>query len=248
MHVTCATFPVGQAKPLPPVMKRGKIVKTDHLWCMDSGADMCFIAEDLLPPDYRDGPPVHAKGAMHPEGKTCATAVFDAEVDGKRTRMLAAIAPRQVLPYPAIVGRNGSELHVQWDVQVMDPQESNRLREQPLPLSNDGDLSQPRGKETRAGETSSQELDENVIADETSIVPLDLDKLRCWLYRPGPRCWLYRPGPRGRGKSSSYRQLLQPRLLLEQSSALFHTRSEILFLMMTETYFSFPIHLTFLRQ
>lgn len=106
----------------PPVMKRGKIGKTEHLWCMDSGADMCFVAEDLLPPDYMDGPPVYAKGAMHPEGKTCATAVFDAEVDGKRTRMLAAVAPRQVLPYPAIVGRNGSGLHVQWDVQVMDPQ------------------------------------------------------------------------------------------------------------------------------
>ena len=48
----------------------------------------------------------HAKGAMHPEVKTCATAMFDAEVDVKRTRMLAAVAPRQVLPYPAIVGRN----------------------------------------------------------------------------------------------------------------------------------------------
>ena len=57
---------------------------------------------------------------------------FDAEVDGKRTRMLAA---RQVLPYLAIVGRNGTGLHVQWDVQVMDPQGSNR--EQPLPLSNE---------------------------------------------------------------------------------------------------------------
>ena len=90
-----------QAKP--PVMKRGKIGKTDHLWCMDSGVDMCFVAEDLLPSDYRDGPPVHTKGAMHPEGKTCATAVFDAEVDGKRTRMLmlAAVAPREVLPHPA---------------------------------------------------------------------------------------------------------------------------------------------------
>ena len=152
-----------QAKP--PVMKRVKIGKTDHLWCMDSGADMCLIAEDLLPPDYQDGPPVHAKGAIHPEGKTCATAVFDAEVDGKRTQMLAAVAPRQVLPYPAIVGRNGSRLHVQWDVQVMDPQESNR--EQLLPLRNDGDLSQPRGKETRAGETSSQELEPELTAHPT---------------------------------------------------------------------------------
>ena len=74
---------------------------------MDSGADMCFVTEDLLPPDYRmDLQCTHAKGAMHPEVKTCATAMFDAEVDVKRTRMLAAVAPRQVLPYPAIVGRN----------------------------------------------------------------------------------------------------------------------------------------------
>jgi hypothetical protein len=57
----------------PPVMKRGKIGQRDHLWCMDSGADMCFVAEDLLPQNYLDGPPVHAKGAMHPDGKTCAT-------------------------------------------------------------------------------------------------------------------------------------------------------------------------------
>ena len=93
---------------------------------------------------------MHAKGGIHREVKTCATEVFDAEVDGKRTRMLAAVAPRQVLPYPAIVGQNGSGLHVH---QEMDPQGSNR--EQPLPLSNetktfkcyhglDGDLSQPR--------------------------------------------------------------------------------------------------------
>lgn len=54
---------------------------------MDLGADMCFISEDLLPPDYRDGHPVYAKGAMYPKGTTCPTAVFDAEIDGKRTRM-----------------------------------------------------------------------------------------------------------------------------------------------------------------
>jgi hypothetical protein len=38
------------------------------------------------------------KGAMHPEGKTCAIAVFSAEVDGRKIHMQAAVIPRQVLP------------------------------------------------------------------------------------------------------------------------------------------------------
>jgi hypothetical protein len=49
----------------PPVIKKGKIGMAEHLWCMDSGADMCFVARDLLPDSYQDGPPAHAKGAMH---------------------------------------------------------------------------------------------------------------------------------------------------------------------------------------
>jgi hypothetical protein len=52
----------------PPVMKRGKIGHTDHLRCMNSEVDMCFVAEDFLPQDYLDGPPEHVKGAVHPEG------------------------------------------------------------------------------------------------------------------------------------------------------------------------------------
>ena len=100
-----------------------------------------------LPLDYRDGPPVHAKGAMHPEGNTCATAVFDVEVDGKRTRMLAAVAPRQVLPYPAIVGQNGSRLHVQWDVQVKSTGEQQGTS-QPAPRQGDEGR---RNQQPRAG-------------------------------------------------------------------------------------------------
>ena len=53
----------------PPVMKQGKIGDTSHLWYMDSGADFCFIAEDLLPADYQDGPPVHAVGALSKSGR-----------------------------------------------------------------------------------------------------------------------------------------------------------------------------------
>ena len=36
----------------PPVFKQGKIGEQETTWCMDSGADMCFIAEDLLPAQY----------------------------------------------------------------------------------------------------------------------------------------------------------------------------------------------------
>ena len=62
VKVNVVALPGSDNQAKPPVMKRGKIGKTDHLWCMDSGADMCFVAKDLLSPDYRDGPPVHAKG------------------------------------------------------------------------------------------------------------------------------------------------------------------------------------------
>jgi hypothetical protein len=79
----------------PPVMKRGKIGHTDHLWCMDSWLDMCNLLLTTRLPGWT---PVHAKRAMHPEGKTCATAVFDARVDGRKTHMQAAVTPRQVLP------------------------------------------------------------------------------------------------------------------------------------------------------
>ena len=138
-------------------MKQGKIGEADH-WCMDSGADMCFIAEDLLPTDYMDGPPVHAKGAMHPEGKMCPTAVFNAEVDGKKTRMLAAVAQRQVLPYPAIVGRNGSGLHIQWDVKVTTTPN--------VGLASD-----------EAGEPSSQVLEESAKEPELLQKEIDLTSI-----------------------------------------------------------------------
>ena len=63
-------------------------------------------SEDLLPVDYQDGPPVHAIGALSKSGKNCPTAIFSAEIEGKKTIMTAAVVPRQELPYPAIVGRN----------------------------------------------------------------------------------------------------------------------------------------------
>jgi len=102
----------------PPVMKQGKVGDRPHLWLMDSGADICFIAEDLLPPEYMDGPPVYAKGALHPDGKCCPTAIFPAEIDGKRTTMQAAVVARSELPYPAIVGRDRSGLHIVWHATV----------------------------------------------------------------------------------------------------------------------------------
>lgn len=61
VKVNVVTLPgLDGAHKKPPVMKHGKIGHKEHLWYMDSGADMCFIAEDLLPEDYTDCPPVHA--------------------------------------------------------------------------------------------------------------------------------------------------------------------------------------------
>ena len=87
----------------PPVFKQGKIGEPETTWCMDSGADMCFIAKNLLPAQYVPCPPVGAQGAMHEDGKMCPTVQFQAVVDGKKTNMLAAVAPSNI-PYPAIVG------------------------------------------------------------------------------------------------------------------------------------------------
>ena len=53
----------------------------------------------------------------------CPTVQFKAVIDGKNTNMLAAVAPKSMLPYPAIVGRNGSGLHIQWDVTVTETAE-----------------------------------------------------------------------------------------------------------------------------
>ena len=113
VKVNIVSLPGLNSSKQPPVMKKGKIGTAEHLWCMDSGADMCFVARDLLPDSFQDGPLVHAKGAMHPDGKTCPTAIFDAEIEGKRTKMIAAVSSREDLPYPAIVGRNGTGLHIQ---------------------------------------------------------------------------------------------------------------------------------------
>lgn len=72
----------------------------------------------------------------------------DAVVDGKDTTMLAAVAPRSTLPYPAIVGRNGSGLQIQWEVTVSDTPEKT-------PTTN---VEQQEPGE--AGEASSQVLEE----------------------------------------------------------------------------------------
>lgn len=131
----------------PPVMKPGKIGEAPHLWYMDSGADFCFIAEDLLPPGYNDGPPVHATGALSETGKNYPTAVFPAEIEGKKSLMCAAVIPRHCLPYPAIVGRSGSGLHISWDAKVTQPTQTptESLQTSPNPdqqLDTDLDLDQ----------------------------------------------------------------------------------------------------------
>ena len=150
VKVNVVTLPeTGNGTTKQPVMKMGMIGEREHLWYMDSGADMCFIAEDLLPAKYTDCPPVHARGAMHEDGRMCPTVMFDAMVDGKYTTMLAAVAPRSLLPYPAIIGRNGTGLHIQWEVTVSDDAEKT---------PNDNMEQQEGGM---AGETSSQELDES---------------------------------------------------------------------------------------
>ena len=78
----------------------------------------------------------------------CPTVLFDAVVDGKDTTMLAAVAPRSTLPYQAIVGRNGSGLHIQWEVTVSDtPEKTPTINVE----------QQERGE---AGEASSQVLEE----------------------------------------------------------------------------------------
>jgi hypothetical protein len=114
--------------------------------------------------------------------------VFDAEVDGKRTRMLAAVAPRQELPYPAIVGRNGSGLHVQWDVQVMDSPGNDKKdtsiqrshvpsKDCNKPTSEILDVLTSQGGDCEAEEPGSQVLEESAMTEETSGEPLDLDHL-----------------------------------------------------------------------
>ena len=163
VKVNVVTLPgIGTDKKKPPVMKQGKIGTREHLWYMDSGADMCFIAEDLLPDNYTDCPPVHAKGAMHQEGRMCPTVLFDAVIDGKKTTMFAAVAPSSMLPYPAIVGCNGAGLHIQWDVKVST--QSEKTPTSKVEQQADGE----------AGEASSQVLEESAedpeLAEETTTV------------------------------------------------------------------------------
>ena len=82
VKVNIVSLPGLTSSTHPPVMKPGKIGAREHLWCMDSGADMCFVAKDLLSDRYQNGPPVHARGALHPDGKICLTVIFDAEIAG----------------------------------------------------------------------------------------------------------------------------------------------------------------------
>lgn len=91
---------------------------------------------------------------MHPDGKMCPTVLFNAAIDGKKTQMLAAVAPRSLLPYPAIVGRNGSGLNIQWEVNV-----STRAEKSP-------DINLEQQESGEAGEPSSQVLDESAYDPE----------------------------------------------------------------------------------
>ena len=108
--------------------------------------------------------------------------------------VIAAVAPRQVLPYPAIVGRNGSCLHVQWDVQVMDPQEKGKEQQNPEPCSEEAEdkphesmainstdnsyrCKSSDESDNRAGDTNNQVLEKNAFTDKTSSLLLNLDLL-----------------------------------------------------------------------
>ena len=123
VKVNVVTLPeMGSGAKKQPVMKTGMIGEREHLWYMDSGADMCFIADDQLPAKYTNCPPVHAKGAIHEDGRMCPTVLFDAMVDGKHTTMVAAVAPRSLLPYQlleemgldCIIDNIGSRMDWKW--------------------------------------------------------------------------------------------------------------------------------------
>lgn len=95
----------------------------------------------------------------------CTTAIFRAELEGKKTRMLAVVVPRELLPYPAIVGRNGSGLHLQWNVRVLD---ENTERGEPS--------SQVLDENATVGEAGPQVKDESVLQDVPSG-SVDLDTI-----------------------------------------------------------------------
>ena len=110
VKVNVVALPGFDSKTKPPVMKQGRIGEAEHLWCMDSRADMCFISEDLLPPNYMDGPPVHA---MHPDSKTCPTAVFDAEGGTKAGATLPSNRRPEWLWFTCPVGRHNWQRSLQ---------------------------------------------------------------------------------------------------------------------------------------
>lgn len=70
-----------------PVLK-SEIGDKQVTMLMDSGADISVIARDLLPRDYVQCLPVHAKGfGSGPAPKLCQTATFQAEIDGKQVQL-----------------------------------------------------------------------------------------------------------------------------------------------------------------
>jgi hypothetical protein len=147
--------------------------------------------------------------------------------------MIAAVSSRKDLPYPAIVGRNGTGLHIQWDVKVTSPaKQPEMLSDSSGPASNEtsrayaGESSQnnmtepewsapdkhlwqgedgltARGQEPEAGESSLQELDENASTEGTSSEPLDR------MSSLELKFWPYRHELRTNGNSSWKRLMLR---------------------------------------
>lgn len=135
----------------PPVLKQGKIGNKEVTLFMDSGADISVIARDLLPEAYEQCMPVIAKGfRSNSNCKLCQTAVFQAEIEGKPIKLLAAVVPREETPHPAIIGRNVPGIG--WSVTIKTTTDTQT------------DKKEERGQEAGgAGEGASQVVQESAV-------------------------------------------------------------------------------------